>query len=66
VSEAFKEFAVVIETVDGTLHPYKPEVFRLAARCSSTLLLTECIKRYNTRMAREGIKEHARLMPRHK
>jgi hypothetical protein len=56
-------FVVLLETSDGTLRTYKPETFRLMARCPSTLLITECVKRYNDRMRREGIKEHASLLP---
>lgn len=64
--DAFEDFVVMIETADGTLHSYKPEAFRLAARCSIAISLDECVRRYNVRMAREGIDEHARLMLRPK
>lgn len=61
--DVLRDFVVVLETADGTLRTYRPEVFRLAARCPSTLLLSTCVERYNARMAREGINEHARLVP---
>ena len=61
--EVLKEFVVVLETAGGTLQTFKPEAFRLAARCSSTLLLSICVERYNARMVREGINERARLVP---
>lgn len=62
--DVLKNFVVVVETADGTIHSYRPETFRLAARCQSTLLLSTCVERYNARMAREGLVERARLMPR--
>lgn len=64
MSDVFQDFVVVVETADGTLHSYKPETFRLAARCSSAVLLSECVKRYNTRMEREGLRERAQIMSR--
>lgn len=62
--DVLKDFVVVLETAGGTLQTLKPEAFRLAARCPSTLLLSTCVERYNARMKREGINEHAHLMPR--
>lgn len=53
----------MIERSNGTLMTLKPEAFRLAARCPDTLLLSTCVERYNARMAREGIREQARLEP---
>ena len=64
--DVLRDFVVVLETADGTLRTYKPEEFRLAARCPSTLLLSTCVERYNARMVREGINERARLVPRKK
>lgn len=64
MTDVLRGYAVIVESSDGTLRTYKPETFRLAARCPSTLLLSTCVERYNARMAREGIKEHARLVPR--
>lgn len=64
--DVLRDFVVVLETADGTIRSYKPEAFRLAARCPSTLLLSTCVERYNARMTREGINEHARLVPRKK
>lgn len=62
MTDVLKGFRVVVETADGTLRTYRPEAFRLAARCPSTLLLSTCVERYNARMAREGIHERARLI----
>jgi hypothetical protein len=59
--DLFQDFAVILETANGTLRTYSPEVFREAAHCPSTLLLSTCVERYNARMAREGINESARL-----
>ena len=59
-----RDFAVLLESEDGRIRTLRPEVFRLAARCPSTLLLSTCVERYNARMAREGIRETARLVPR--
>lgn len=64
--DVLRDFVVVIESSDGTLRTFKPEEFRLAARCPTTLLLSTCVERYNSRMAREGIREHAQLIPRKK
>jgi hypothetical protein len=63
VTDVLKDFRVVVETADGTLHTHSSEAFRLAARCPSTLLLSTCVARYNARMVREGINERARLVP---
>lgn len=62
MTDVLKDFRVVIETADGTLRTYQPEAFRLAARCPITLLLSTCVERYNARMVRDGIYEHARLI----
>lgn len=64
--KAFKDFVVVVESTDGTLRTFKPAEFRLAARCPTTLLLPTCVERYNARMKREGIGEHAQIVPRNK
>lgn len=66
MTDAFEDFVVMLETADGTLHTYRPKAFRLAAQCSSAISLDECVRRYNVRMAREGIVEHARLVLRPK
>lgn len=63
MTDVFKDFRVMIESTDGTIRTYKPETFRLAARCPSTLLLSVCVERYNARMAREGISDRAQLVP---
>lgn len=65
-NDVLKEFAVVIERSDGTIMTLKPEAFRLAARCPSTLLLSTCVERYNARMIREGIRESATIVPRNR
>ena len=62
MTDVFEDFTVALERADGTIYTLSPEAFRLAARCQSTLLLTACVKRYNARMVREGINEHARLV----
>lgn len=64
--DAFKDFVVVVESTDGTLRTFKPQEFRLAARCPMTLLLPTCVERYNARMVREGVREHAQIVPRNK
>jgi hypothetical protein len=61
--DVLRDFVVVLETEGGTLQTLRPEAFRLAARCPSTLLLSTCVERYNARMAREGINERAQLVP---
>lgn len=61
MGDAFKDFRVMVETADGTFYPLKPEDFRLVSHCPDTLSLDECVKRYNARMVREGIREHAWL-----
>jgi hypothetical protein len=66
VTDAFEDFVVMLETADGTLYTYRPEAFRSAAKCSTAISLDECVRRYNVRMAREGIQEHARLVLRPK
>lgn len=63
-SDVLGDFVVVIERNDGTVMTLKPEAFRLAARCPTTLLLSTCVERYNARMIRDGIREHASLVPR--
>ena len=63
MTDVLRDFVVIIETSDGTLRTFKPEAFRLAARCPSMLLLSTCVERYNARMKREGIREHAQLVP---
>lgn len=61
--DVLKDFDVVLETADGRLRTLRPEAFRLAARCPSTLLLSTCVERYNARMKREGLNESASLVP---
>lgn len=64
--DILRDFVVMIETSDGTLRTFQPEAFRIAARCPSTLLLSTCVERYNARMKREGLREHAQLVPKSK
>ena len=59
-----EDFSVMIESRDGTVMTLRPEAFRLAARCPSTLLLSTCVERYNARMARDGIDDRATIVPR--
>lgn len=61
--DVLKDFVVLVESTDGTLRTHRPDAFRLAARCPSTLLLSTCVERYNARMKREDIREHAQLVP---
>lgn len=62
MTDAFDEFSILLETAGGTMRTFRPKAFREAARCPSTISLDECVRRYNVRMAREGISEHARLV----
>ena len=61
--DVLRDFVVIVESTDGTLRTWKPEMFRQIARCPNTLLLSTCVERYNDRMKREGIREHAQLVP---
>jgi hypothetical protein len=59
-----RDFVVMVESADGTLRTIKPEAFRLMAGCSTAMLLSTCVERYNAKMAREGIGAQAHLVPR--
>lgn len=63
-TDVLEDYSVMIEKRDGTVMTFRPEAFRLTARCPSTLLLTTCVARYNARMTREGVADRAALVPR--
>jgi len=64
--DVLKDFDVMVEFSDGKLRTFRPEEFRHLARCPSRLLLSTCVEWYNTKMKRDGIGEHAQLVPRKK
>ena len=63
MKDVLENFKVVLERSDGTLYTLSADAFRDVARCPSTLLLTTCVERYNARMAREGVRERASIVP---
>ena len=63
MADVLEGYKVVLERSDGTLYTLSANAFRAVARCPSTLLLTTCVERYNARMAREGLRERASIVP---
>jgi len=64
--DVLKDFDVLVEFSDGQLRTFRAEEFRRLARCPSRLLLSTCVEWYNAKMKRDGIREHAQLVPRTK
>jgi hypothetical protein len=62
MTDAFKDFLVIIESADGTHRgSLTPEEFRTALGCPKTAFLDDCIKRFNERQAQDGAEDRARV-----